>query len=369
MVRLLNHQEADRVGILDGFWVETIDRWKKEGFPESATPADYFEHDIAFVMFESRMGFREEVISEDADFKILRNIDGVIFRIPKDKRHFVENDIDMPGIPVDYLMKDRHDWEKYRHLFKPDDWRIAYKPDITPPFYSTKADLKALKEHYASNRERNRFIFFAPREPFEGARGKLGTENLLYLMAADKEFIRELFESEVDMVLDMYERFLKKGFEFDGLWAWGDICYNTGMMFSPALYRDLLMPAHKRLFGYFRDRGMHVMYHCDGNMNEVLPLLMGSGITAIQPLEVKAGNDIFKMKDQYGSRITLMGNMDVRVFAVTKEEIETEIKSKIIYAMRAGGYLYHSDHSIPPEVSFENYRFVMDCVKKFGSYK
>ena len=37
-------------------------------------------------------------------------------------------------------------------------------------------------------------------------------------------------------------------------------------------------------------------------------------------------------------------------------------------AMPGGGYLYHSDHSIPKDVSFQRYSFVMQCVKEYGRY-
>ena len=34
-----------------------------------------------------------------------------------------------------------------------------------------------------------------------------------------------------------------------------------------------------------------------------------------------------------------------------------------------GGYIYHSDHSIPPTVSFDSYRRVIELVREYGSYE
>ena len=140
------------------------------------------------------------------------------------------------------------------------------------------------------------------------------------------------------------------------------------MIISPSDYKNLLMPVHKRLFNYFRDRKMHIVYHTDGYLKEVLPLLVEAGITGIQPLEVKANNSIFEIKKEYGDTLTIFGNIDSRKMSGSKEEIDEEIKKKVLYAKKGGGYIYHSDHSVPVDVSLENYKFVMTCVKKYGCY-
>ena len=49
-------------------------------------------------------------------------------------------------------------------------------------------------------------------------------------------------------------------------------------------------------------------------------------------------------------------------------KIEEEIRTKFAAAMPGGGYLYHSDHSVPKDVSFQKYTFVMECVRKYGRY-
>ena len=52
----------------------------------------------------------------------------------------------------------------------------------------------------------------------------------------------------------------------------------------------------------------------------------------------------------------------------TDEEIEEEIRSKLQpFAADGGGYIYHSDHSVPPEVSLDRFRLVLDLVRKYGA--
>ena len=81
----------------------------------------------------------------------------------------------------------------------------------------------------------------------------------------------------------------------------GDIAYNKGMLFSPEMYRDLIMPLHKELLGRLGD---YVIYHTDGLLTGCLPLLLEAGIRGINPVEVKAGNDFFDIVDRYGERMS-----------------------------------------------------------------
>ena len=63
-----------------------------------------------------------------------------------------------------------------------------------------------------------------------------------------------------------------------------------------------------------------------------------------------------------------MGNIDATIMSRSKAEIEAEIGSKLTAAKKGGGYIYHSDHSVPSDVSLEQYTHVMEMVLKYGRY-
>ena len=48
--------------------------------------------------------------------------------------------------------------------------------------------------------------------------------------------------------------------------------------------------------------------------------------------------------------------------------IEEEIASKFSASMAHRGYIYHSDHSVPPQVSWETYQAIIRLVEKYGRY-
>jgi uroporphyrinogen decarboxylase len=128
------------------------------------------------------------------------------------------------------------------------------------------------------------------------------------------------------------------------------------------MYRELLMPRHRELF---QRLGRYFIYHTDGNLRTSLPLLIEAGIQGINPIEIKAGNDFARIAEAYGDRIVLTGGIDVMVLATNDlAKIEREAQAKLS-AARGKKYIYHSDHSIPPTMTLDAYRFLMDLVHRW----
>jgi uroporphyrinogen decarboxylase len=114
---------------------------------------------------------------------------------------------------------------------------------------------------------------------------------------------------------------------------------------------------------------MPVILHSDGDLRKIVPNLIEAGFDCLQPIEVKAGMDLIELKKKYGDRLAFMGGIDARLMSDDDPvKIEEEIRSKFEIAKKGGGYIYHSDHSVPDIVSFSQYKRVMELVKKYGKY-
>jgi uroporphyrinogen decarboxylase len=50
------------------------------------------------------------------------------------------------------------------------------------------------------------------------------------------------------------------------------------------------------------------------------------------------------------------------------EKILPYIEETLPILKEKGGYIFSSDHSIPNTVSLDNYRAIVDAVKKYGAY-
>jgi uroporphyrinogen decarboxylase len=197
---------------------------------------------------------------------------------------------------------------------------------------------------------------------------RIGIERMLMSMLDEPEFIYELMAAHAQLVIDLYEGMRRLGMEFDGAFLSDDLGYQAAPLISPALYRELVYPHHKRLCERFSRDGLKTSLHSDGNIAPLIPHFLDAGFAGLHPLEAKAGLDVRALKAQYGDRLVFHGNIDVRALSGTRVEIESEIAAKVTAAKEGGGYIYHSDHSVPNSVSFENYAFAIELVKRYGAY-
>ena len=110
------------------------------------------------------------------------------------------------------------------------------------------------------------------------------------------------------------------------------------------------------------------MYSC-GFIEPLLPDLIEAGLDVIQAIQANTGMSVVDLKPKYGDKLTFFGNISEQNFHKGKEAIEAELREKIPVAMEGGGYIYHSDHSIPPEVSLETYLHAMKILDEIGTYQ
>ncbi len=79
--------------------------------------------------------------------------------------------------------------------------------------------------------------------------------------------------------------------------------------------------------------------------------------------------DIRKLVQGYGKDLLFFGNVNVmKMISNDLDEIEEEVEQKISAGKSVGGYIYHSDHSVPPQVTWETYQRIIEMVNKHGNY-
>ena len=84
-------------------------------------------------------------------------------------------------------------------------------------------------------------------------------------------------------------------------------------------------------------------------------------------LEVTAGIDVVRLRKKFGKNFILIGNIDKRALIKGKQAIDEELKRKVSYLISQGGYFPAVDHFTPPEVTFQNYMYFIESLKKMGS--
>ncbi len=355
VIATVNHKEADRVPLCDTVWPTTLERWRREGFPESKTPGEYFNYDLVGIAPDISsnsnggfpFAFQEELLEETEDWKIIKNLDGAI------QRHW-KHRTSTPEL-IDYTIKDPGTWQEHKDKFKWD---------------ADKVNWEGTKKMYSSAREQDKFVYF-----FGGGLGYdrvmriVGVENLLIALIENPKWVHEMYETICQAIINAAESLISRGFEFDGAFVYDDMGYRNGTLFSPKIFKELEFPYHKRIYSFFKERGMKTILHSCGGIMDFVPGLIEAGLDCLSPLETKAGMDLIKLKKQFGDELSFMGGIDVRKMAHPGEDVmEDEIHTKVSFAKQGGGFIYHSDHSVPDDVSFERYRKVVKLVLRYGSY-
>ncbi|MDD3699569.1 MAG: uroporphyrinogen decarboxylase family protein [Atribacterota bacterium] len=359
---ILNHEEADSVPIHDSPWVAAIERWHEEGLPRDADINEYFGYEMRFVLPDFSPQFKHEIIDEDDKYVIERNEFGTIVKNYRDHSttpQFIES-------PV----KNREEWEKLKERLVINDSRLTIYDtfdEMEYPGARKKTTWEETLEKHRKEYEKGHYFCFCGWLGYDMLQHYLGVEKLLMVLVDDPEWAKDMFNTVAEFLIRLHGFLEENGVICDGAFIGSDMGYRNTSLFSPQHYKELFMGADKMLCDYFHGKDMKVILHCDGNINNLVPFIIESGFDCLQPIEAKAGMDLINLKSLYGDKLSFMGGIDVGKMA-DPVKIEEEIASKVPIAKKGGGYIYHSDHSVPNNISLQQYINVLELIKKYGKY-
>jgi len=345
--RMFDRRDQDRVPRHDTFWPDTITRWQSEGLNgDASTVAKLLRSDMHGICWIAPTIYPDEqIIAQDEQTKTIRDGHGKVVRYWKNRSGTPEH--------IGFECSSRAVWER---RFKPHLLRN------TP-----RIDLDKIKLNRAQAAER--WVYYAGVEPFELSRAVMGDENTLVAMCEDPDWIADFAKTYTDVCLKHLQIIHDAGIEADGLWIYGDMAYNHGTLCSPSHYKELIWPQHRRLAQWAHSHDMRFIFHTDGDVRRIIPLYIDAGFDCLQPLEAKANMDVRELAPQFGHRLALFGNINAMTMGTNDlEAIEQEIAGKFAVAKQSRGYVYHSDHSVPPTVSWETYQHIIALLEKHGRY-
>lgn len=340
-----------------GAWNETYERWKGEGLPVNWLQSNYFGEDQCggtgvhlgtngFSPFFPR--FEKKLIMEDENYEIFYDEHG---RIVKKKKNQVNISI---AEYLEFPVKTREDWV-----------RIKKRMD---PYEETRYNnLKKTSEFHGGIKNRDYPIL----QPISGTYRILwhlmGDIGLCYAFYDDPEMVHDIMRQWLYMNITAIDRIMKY-IDFNILTIMEDLSCNTGMMLSPALFREFMMPYYKELIQHIRKYPsiIGVWVDSDGDVMELIPLLLECGVNGLFPFEVQAGMDVVRIREMYGEKLVIRGGIDKREIAKGKDNIERELDRVLPVFTRTGGYFICLDHQAPPDISLENYMYFLEKAKSYG---
>ena len=189
----------------------------------------------------------------------------------------------------------------------------------------------------------------------------MGIEGFSYAMADDPELIRMVHGAYADWTRRMLPIIADLG--FDIVWAFDDVAFNSGPVFSPAFYEAEILPVERRVAA---DSPLPLITHSDGDMTPLLDLWLALGQVAIHPIQPDVMN-IEDVKAGYGDRVAIVGNIFMDDL-VHKEpaDIEAQVRRRIEVVGRGGGYIISSSNSLTDDMKPENVRAMIDAIDRYG---
>lgn len=351
MIRILNHQPVDRVGLYEHFWGDTYKEWLDQGhIAEGESFEDHFGYDMQecwpFNMVAD-LDFKPEVVAETEDTITFLDGNGAVLR--RHKFH------DTTPEHVDFHVKEREDWEKIKPLLTPDPRRINFE---------------AYRNAKKAAADAGRFFVWSGVNVFECIHPVCGHENMLVGMALDPDWVRDMADTYAKLTVELQKMLFEQEGYPDGIWYYEDLGYKGSPFMSPKMYREIIKPAHVYTIDFAKSHNLPVIMHSCGFVEPLLPDMIDAGINCLQVIEIKAGMDLLKLHALYGDKISFMGGIDVRTLYTNDREIITkELETKIPVVKQDYNYVVHSDHSIPKTVDYETYCFFIEKALELGRYE
>lgn len=351
---LFDGKPADYVPLYDSPWGDTVKRWREEGLSEEVTDIG---SEFCFDMVGCGGWFKwhaktdgVKILEENDEWKIVENGNGAILKWWKEKSGTPEH--------IDFKMNSREIWEK------------EYKPHLLEFDPARLGDVEASKKALAKNKAAGKWTFFGSTQVWETLRGSLGDVNMYMALIEDPDWIKDFNRVYTDLYLACYKHLFDEVGLPDGVWIYEDLGYRERLFCSPETLEKLIFPYYAETVDYFHSLGLKVVLHSCGYQEPMIPLAIKAGFDGLNPMEVKAGNDIFKFAEEFGDELVFIGGFDARVLESGDEARIKDNITAFINGMkeRNARFIYGSDHSLSTDISYQSFLYSLDVYNQLKNY-
>ncbi len=191
---------------------------------------------------------------------------------------------------------------------------------------------------------------------YENAWQVRGYEEFLVDLVTQREFAEILLDRFCENNLRSAKAAAKAGYDCMG--TGDDVANQNALMFQPGLWREVMKPRWAKVIAAARaiKPDIHVWYHSDGNISEILDDIVEIGITILNPVQPEC-MDPRAIRKRYGKRLAFDGCIGTQTtfpFGTTDnmrhvvKELAESLKG------RKGGLMLSPTHVLEPEVPPQN---------------
>jgi hypothetical protein len=326
-------------------WGQTLDRWRRESGIADLDVAEYFGLESFFVGPPIEYGpfprFETRVVAKNEEFVTSIDYRGITLRNRRDGASMPEW--------IDHPVKGPEDWQRYK------------RERLQGP---VEERLRELGDWVASLRGRDVPVQVGafPWGVFGTLRDIVGAEECLLAFYDHPAMVRDIIETNVTLWLGLLSR-VALAVRIDHIHIWEDMSGKQGSLISMPMLEEFMMPSYDRIAAFAREHGIPIVsVDTDGQVEELVPAMMGHGVNAFMPFEVQAGNDVVGYRERYPG-IGIMGGLDKSALAKAGKDIHCEL-DRAERMLSLGGWIVGFDHLIPPDVPWESFRYAVTEIRR-----
>ena len=184
-----------------------------------------------------------------------------------------------------------------------------------------------------------------------------------------KSYIKDIFAYQMELGMKNIELYLEAvGDRIDVVTMSGtDFGSQNGPFISPAVYREVWKPLHKRMNDWVHEHTTwKTFYHTCGSIVLFLDDFYEAGVDILNPVQVSArGMEPEILKKNYGDRFVFWGgavNPQGTLAFGSPEEVREETRRNVGIFSKGGGYIFNNVHNIQSTVPVENVTAMFEAV-------
>jgi uroporphyrinogen decarboxylase len=195
----------------------------------------------------------------------------------------------------------------------------------------------------------------------------MGFNHFAMSLILDEQLVADVFRKVAEIQFKGLEQIL--GMDYvGGVWVVDDLAFGNGPIISPQAYRDHVFPWYREMATRCHKSDRIFFMHTDGDVTLLIDDFIKMGLDVLQPIDPSC-MDIVKVKEMYGDRLTLVGNVSNELLrSGTPADVEQYVKELLTKVAPGGGFCVGSGNSVPDWAQFENYMAMRDTVLKNGKY-
>ena len=205
---------------------------------------------------------------------------------------------------------------------------------------------------------------------YERLWGLRGMENILMDFHLYPREVHRLCEALVTLVLEFVDGAAKAG--ADGFATSNDLGHQTGLMMSPAKFREFLKPLHAKVAQACHERNLHYWMHSCGDLTDILEDLIEVGVDCLHPLQYGV-MDWQRSADISRGRLTVWAGIDVQHILpeATPEQVRAHVREFIdaFHIPDAGKCVVAAGNGITGSTPLENIDAFLDETYRYGLSK